>query len=98
MTSEEMYSREILEEEDPLYSQEQGIEPKSSFRQRVSQGIIIAQKYHPHPLVVSHGRVFRELCFLLGIPPLRQLPNCQLIKIFPSGSSWESCTLKENLL
>lgn len=90
MSSEEMYAIEKLEEEDPLYIPGKGVEPRSAFRERVHHGIVHAQKYSSNPFIVSHGRVFMELCYLLGIPPVRQLRNCQLVKITPNDSKWEA--------
>jgi broad specificity phosphatase PhoE len=89
ISSEKMYSIEHLEETDPSYSPENGVEPRSVFQQRVIKGISIAQTFHQHPLIVSHGRVFFELCRILDMPPLRQIQNCQLLKIVPVFNTWE---------
>lgn len=89
ITSEEMYAIERLEEMNPSYSSAQGVESRELFRKRVAQGIAIAQTFHSHPLIISHGRVFVELCYLLDIPPIRQIKNCQLIKIIPDDRSWQ---------
>jgi len=89
MSSHEMYDIERLEENDASYFPGNGVEPRGTFNQRVLQAISIAQTFHEHPLLVSHGRVFIELCRILGIPPLRQIPNCQLVKISPRNESWE---------
>lgn len=97
ISSEEMYAIERQEEEDRAYFPGKGVEPRMNFRQRVSKGISIAQTYHPHPLIVSHGRVFRELCHLLGIPPLRQIPNCQLVKLSFGSNGWESQVIKQSI-
>lgn len=90
ISSEDMYAIERLEEDDSAYYPGKGVEPRVDFRQRVLRGISIAQVYHPHPLIVSHGRVFTELCHLLGIPPVRQIPNCQIVKISFGSNGWES--------
>lgn len=87
--SEVMYSIEDLENRDPSYSPEKGIEPRIAFRQRVIKGLSIAQAFHQHPLIVSHGRVFSELCHILDLPPLRQIQNCQLMKITPTLKAWK---------
>lgn len=89
ISSEEMYAIERLEEEDWTYFPGKSVEPRIEFRQRVLKGISIAQTYHPHPLIISHGRVFTELCYLLGVPLVRQIPNCQLIKVVFGSNGWE---------
>ncbi len=96
MSNEEMYAVERCEEKDSFYTSERGIEPRSVFRARVLRGILEAQKVSPHPLIVSHGRVFMELCHLFGLPLIRQLSNCQLVEIAPTTKGWianikESC-------
>lgn len=93
ISSEEMYSIECLESNDPSYFPEKGVEPRSVFRQRVIKGISIAQAFHPHPLIVSHGRVFFELCHILGVPPILQIQNCQLMKINPIFNNWKIHTM-----
>jgi broad specificity phosphatase PhoE len=90
ISSEEMYAIEKLEEENPLYSPGRGVEQRLEFRKRVLKGFIEAQRYDPHPFVVSHGRVFMELCYILNIPPIRQLANCQIIKLTVNNSSWKA--------
>jgi broad specificity phosphatase PhoE len=90
ISSEEMYAIERLEERDPSYVPGNGVETRKAFRERVSKGIKIAQTYHQHPLIISHGRVFTELCNILGIPPVRQIPNCQLVKISTNDKGWEA--------
>lgn len=91
--SDEMYFIEHLESSDSSYIPEKGIELRSVFRQRVIQGISIAQTFHQHPLIVSHGRVFLELCHILDLPPVLQIRNCQLIKIAPIFNAWAMNTL-----
>lgn len=90
ISSEEMYAIEKLEEENPLYTPGRGVEPRSVFRERILSGILESQKYSSHPFIVSHGRVFMELCYLLMIPPVRQLSNCQLVKMTASDSKWKA--------
>lgn len=87
--SEKMYSIEHLEKIDLSYSPKNGVEPRSVFQQRVIKGISIAQTFHQHPLIVSHGRIFFELCHILDMPPLRQIQNCQLLKIVPIFNTWK---------
>lgn len=89
ISSEEMYSIEHLESNDLSYYPEKGVEPRCVFRQRVIKGISIAQTLHQHPLIVSHGRVFFELCHILDVPPLLQIQNCQLMKIDPIFNTWK---------
>lgn len=88
ISSHEMYNIEKLEERDPNYTVGKNVEKRDEFRKRIHQGITIAQSYHPHPIIVSHGRVFLEMCFILGIPPLRQVPNCRLIEISQNSKGW----------
>jgi len=95
MSSEEMYAIEKLEEQDPLYAKSDSrVEPRNSFRQRVLSAIATAQTYHPHPLIVSHGRVFMELCSILGMGLVRQIPNCQLFRISHTPNGWISSLLE----
>ncbi len=84
-----MYAIEEEENNDPSYIPGHQVETRSVFRERVSQAILFAQTIHPHPLIVSHGRVFTELCHLLGLPPIQQIPNCQLVKLMPNNKGWE---------
>jgi len=97
ISSEQMYEIERLEEEDPSYNCGRGVETRSDFRQRVLRGILKSQKQSPHPLIVSHGRVFMELCTILSIPPVRQLLNCQLVQISPNDAGWEASIIKKEL-
>lgn len=84
-----MYEIEGLEEE-LLYDPEKGVEPRHSFRERVLEGIFKAQQYSAHPFIVSHGRVFKELCYLLDMPIIEQLASCQLVKMIPKNSHWKA--------
>ena len=97
MSSKDMYAIEKLEEDNASYSPGKGVEERYEFRKRVEQGLCLAQSYHKNPLIVSHGRVFMEICFLLGIPLVRQIPNCQLIGVVPlltqHDCSWSLQTL-----
>jgi broad specificity phosphatase PhoE len=89
ISSEEMYSLERKEMEDPDCTSEKGVEPRAAFRERIIQGISIAQTFHQHPLIVSHGRLLFELCHILDAPPLLQVKNCKLLKINPSSNGWD---------
>ena len=86
ISSEQMYEIERLEEKF-LYDPEKGVEPRHIFRERVLKGIFKSQKYSSHPFIVSHGRVFKELCYLLDMPVIEQLASCQLVKIIPKNSN-----------
>lgn len=88
ISSEEMYAIEELEEQDPLYNPGRGVEERHAFRSRVLRAIHLAQNHHPHPFIVSHGRVFMELCFILRIAPIRQIPGCQTFEVKPTSDSW----------
>ncbi|MGD2168686.1 MAG: histidine phosphatase family protein [Chlamydiota bacterium] len=90
ISSEEMYTLEELEEKDPFYSPGNNIEPRRNFQKRILHGILTAQSFHAHPLIVGHGRAFLELCYCLGIPPIRQIPNCHILEIFPTNNSWKT--------
>lgn len=92
ISSKEMYDIEKLEESDPSYTPGKKVEERCEFRKRVHQGLSIALGYATHPLIVSHGRVFVELCFILGIPPMRQLSNCQLIEVALHDNTWRVLT------
>ncbi len=88
MPSEQMYEIEQKEEADPHYVPEKSVESRTAFRQRILRGLSLAQNLHPHPLIVSHGRVFLELCYLLNLPPIRQIPNCQLVELRFHSNRW----------
>ncbi|MBX7067001.1 MAG: histidine phosphatase family protein [Parachlamydiales bacterium] len=88
MPSEEMYAIEKLEEQNPLYIVQHGAESRVNFHRRVRYGMSLAQSYHDHPFIVSHGRVFLELCFILGLPPIRQIPSCKIFEIVPVSNKW----------
>lgn len=92
--SREMYSIEKLEENDPSYKSDKKIEKRHEFRKRIYQGLSMAQNYGSHPLIVSHGRVFLEICLILGMPPMRQIPNCQLIEVVPNNNNWQATFIK----
>ena len=98
ISSKEMYDIEKLEENDPSYTPGKKVEERHEFRKRIYQGISIAQSYDPHPLIVSHGRVFFEICLILGMPPIRQIPNCQLIEVAPNCNSWHVIFIKKPIL
>lgn len=89
ISSEEMYSLERKELEDPQCTEEKAVEPRAAFRTRITKGISLAQTFHQHPLIVSHGRLLFELCSILGVPPLMQVKNCELLKIKPSSNGWD---------
>lgn len=89
ISSEEMYLIEQEENRDASYSPGKGVEPRTVFRERIIRGISIAQTHYRHPLIVSHGRVFLELCRILGIPPVVQIQNCLLMKVNPIFNDWE---------
>lgn len=96
MSSKEMYAIEEREEKDPSFHPGNGIEARSEFQKRVLQGIIKAQSFHTHPLIIiGHGRVFIELCYHLGMPLIRQIPNCQILKIFPMSGGWKTNIIKD---
>lgn len=94
-SSEQMYEIERLEEEF-LYDPKRGVEPRYTFRERVLKGIFKAQKYSSHPFIVSHGRVFKELCYLLDMPITRQLANCKLVKITPKNNKWTATVIERS--
>lgn len=95
ISSEQMYEIERSEEE-LLYDPEKGVESRYDFRKRVLKGIFKAQKYSPHPFIVSHGRVFKELCYLLDMPIIRQLASCQLVKITPKNNKWTATIIQRS--
>lgn len=90
ISSQEMYEIEKLEENDPSYTPGKKVEKRQEFRKRVEKGIAIAQSNSLHPLIISHGRVFLEICLILGMPLIRQIPNCQLIEIALNGNGWHA--------
>jgi len=96
ISSQEMYNIEKLEEDDPDYIVGQKVEKRREFRKRIHQGIQIAQSYHPHPLIISHGRVFVEVCLILGLSLVRQVPSCQLIEFSQNNNGWNLTFIKES--
>ncbi len=88
-SSEEMYAIEKLEDADPFFHPGKGVESRSDFRKRLLKGIALSLEIDPHPWIVSHGRLFMELCFALNISPLNQLLNCQLVEIAPDKDGWK---------
>ncbi len=95
MSSKEMYRIEKLEELDPFYKPGKKVEERDKFRKRIKQGLLIAQSYNLHPLIVSHGRVFLEICLILGMPLMRQIPNCQLIEVTQQDCGWHINFIRE---
>ncbi len=95
ISSAQMYAIEMEEEQNPDYTPGFGVEPKEVFRRRVLSAIAITQNVHPNPWIISHGRVFLEICFALGMAPIRQISNCQLFKISPTESGWRATPLKK---
>ena len=95
MSSEQMYAIEKLEEQDSLYNPGHGVEERPAFRQRVLHAVTLAQSFHNHPFIVSHGRVFFELCSILGVVPMRQIPGCRVFEIHPIFDGWKIIPLKK---
>lgn len=89
ISSSEMYAIEEKENKDPSYVPGHQVEPRKAFQKRISEAITYVQALYEHPLIVSHGRVFMELCHLLRVPAIQQIPNCQLAKITPNKEGWE---------
>lgn len=88
ISSERMYEIEEQEEQDPLYNPGYGVELRSAFHNRVLMGLSKAQRFHSSPLIVSHGRVFLQICLALNVQPIRQIPNCKLFEFSFSASGW----------
>jgi len=78
------------EEKNPHFYSEKGVEPKEKLKERLIQGINQALQASVCPLIVSHGRVFMELCQILNVPIVRQVPNTALILCQPTASGWGS--------
>lgn len=89
-SSAEMYAVEEREEKDSTYAPQRGVEERSLFQKRVNVGLEKALQLGDLPLIVSHGRVFVEVCALLNIPLVRQIANCQLVRIVPTKMGWET--------
>lgn len=95
ISSEQMYAIEREEEQNPDYTPGFGVETKEVFRRRILSAIARVQTVHPNPWIISHGRVFLEICFALGMAPIRQISNCELFKISPTESGWKAISLKK---
>lgn len=83
ISSKEMYQIEESELENPGF----GIEPISQFNERIVSGFKNALQYDC-PLIVSHGRLFLSLTKMMGIAPIKQIPNATLIECTPTRTSW----------
>lgn len=86
-TSAEMYKIEEQEENNESFISELTIESRSLFKSRILSGMNIALE-EDTPLIVSHGRVFLILSEILGIPPIRQIPNAAIMECNPTDSGW----------
>jgi len=85
----EMYRIEELEEKNPYFLPQKGVELREAFKSRILRGMNIALNQEDAPLIVSHGRVFLTLCELLNIPLVRQIPNAILIECSPTTDGWQ---------
>lgn len=91
ISSKEMYDIEEKEMLHPLtYTPRGGVEPRRDFAKRVERGLIKAQSCGKSPFIVSHGRVFQEVCLLLGIPPVQQVANCKIVQFTPEKNDWKA--------
>lgn len=89
--SKEMYEIEEKELRNlETFKPRGGVEPRKEFAKRVEQGLIKAQSCGDLPYIVSHGRVFQEVCLLLGVPPVQQVANCKIVKFSPAQKDWEA--------
>jgi hypothetical protein len=88
-SSEQMYDIEMKEEKNQYYDPGLNIEKRALFSQRIFDGIYQAQIIHPHPLIISHGRVFLQLCQIMDIDTNRQISNCLLCKFYFEKNRWK---------
>lgn len=87
ISSQEMYRIEMEEEAYAAYDPGCGIEPRNQFKLRIISGINKALQYE-NPLIVSHGRLFLCLSEIMGLPPVRHIPNATVIECTPSQDNW----------
>lgn len=87
ISSQAMYSIEREEEADCQFDPGCGIEPRSDFKMRIIKGINKALQFE-NPLIVSHGRLFLCLSEIMGVPPIRQIPNATVIECTPKQDNW----------
>lgn len=69
---------------------DRGVEPREKLKERLILGINKALQTSECPLIVSHGRVFMELCDILNVPIVRQVSNTAIILCQPTASGWGS--------
>ncbi len=84
-----MYDIEMKEEKNKDYDPGLNIEKRAMFSQRIFDAIYQSQLIHPHPLIISHGRVFLQLCQIMDIDTDRQISNCVLHKFFFEENRWK---------
>ncbi len=93
----EMYKIEELEESQINFNSGFNIENRHLFKSRIISAINYALKGET-PLIVSHGRVFLVLSELLGLTPIRQIPNSTVIECKPEGLGWKVSYHKEDFV
>ncbi len=89
ISSERMYAIEKQEEENPNFNADPSIESQQDLNSRIKQGLEIAFQLHQEPLIVSHGRLFLNLCKLLNIPIIQQIKNLGLMQITKTSRGWQ---------
>lgn len=87
ISSQEMYRIEMEEEANGEFNPGFGIEPRNQFKLRIIAGVNQALQFE-NPLIVSHGRLFLCLSEIMGLPPVRQIPNATVIECIPNQETW----------
>lgn len=95
-SSQLMYQIEENEMKDQHFDPKLSIEKRSDFQKRIIQGLQKAFSLYQTPFIVSHGRLFLELCLILNIPPVKQLGNADLVQLIYDGKYWNSYLIQEN--
>ena len=65
------------------------MESRQDFKSRIKKGLEKAFQLHDEPLIVSHGRLFSDLCELLDLPSIRQIKNLGFMEITKTSRGWE---------
>lgn len=84
-----MFEQEEQENLGNLDSLIKGLEPKNEFLNRIQNVMNGILNLEEQPVIVSHGRFFFTLCDLLGIAPVKQIPNGCPILCTPIDDQWK---------
>lgn len=88
-SNEKMFEQEAQERAGDLSFTIKDLESKSDFLKRihaVMNSILCEQQ--PRHVIIGHGRFFFTLCDLLGVEPVKQIPNGSPIFCTPARVAW----------